>query len=208
MHDDELWGALNWMNDNSTDMYNYTDFNYTDDWNNASEFSNISHWRHNYTLYRDLDNNPFCEANDYYKETQFEFDCQYGVWWLDRKSWSDPCVLRLEQQSCDYSNYNCTVEYWSYDDWSYTTKTYKQEACDFNDAHMWFEHWSGLQLWAEYNATNNTAELPYIWSHFEYQYQDSIDWSEYEDLDWFNPNCNATNMTAENNYYFSCETFG
>jgi hypothetical protein len=34
------------------------------------------------------------------------------------------------------------------------------------------------------------------------------DWSQYDELDWENPNCNTTNITAENYYYFECSEFG
>lgn len=57
-HDDDFWGSLNF----TTDDYNYTDWNATE-WNNTNGTNmtnETSHWRHNTSLYRDLDSNPMC----------------------------------------------------------------------------------------------------------------------------------------------------
>jgi hypothetical protein len=99
------------------------------------------------------------------------------------------------------SDNNCSLEFY---DWNWNWISYD---ClnDMSNTTKWRNEISNATVWR-----NDTwgSEMPYIWSYWEEQYIENTDWDELEDLDWHNPMCNMTNVTAENRHWLPCDAFG
>lgn len=75
------------------------------------------------------------------------------------------------------TNNTCTMYYYT------TNGDWRQEDCTqhLGDPDTWYYGISNASVW---HNTSISEELPYIWSFWEQNYQDSIDWSTHDDLDW------------------------
>jgi len=96
--------------------------------------------------------------------------------------------------------HNCSLNFY---DWSWN---YISHDCthDLNNGTKWRNEISNATIWRNDTYDN---EMAWIWSYWEEQYIENTDWDAMEDLDWHNPMCNMTNVTAENRHEFECEDF-
>jgi hypothetical protein len=156
---------------------------------NGTHAFNQSHWAQNTTLYRDLDNNPLCNSWDPENITTNFWDCD-DMGFHDYQWW---CSITYSNKPCDMSNNTCNM--WYYDMYG----DYQQQDCVMYlaDPDSWFYTLSNLTIW---HNTSISEEMPWIWSYWENYYQSNIDWEQYEDLDWENPNCNTTDLRAWTSY--------
>lgn len=213
-NDHDLWNELSWLEDNSTewnstDDWNSTEWNSTDDWNstewdyydemdNNTDAGYYSHWRYNTSLFRNISDNVECElwwGGDEFAEAIHTLDC-YD---FDMYDWQWYCEITYVYQPCHMDEHSCRMQYYDMNgEWIDEDCTAYLEDPD------WWYYYSGSDAW---NVTDEGESIAYVWSYWEYNYQDNIDWEEYDDLDWQNPNCNATNITAESSYYLDCDDF-